>query len=166
MEFAERQYFRQWYIWLMVGLFAVGSVFAMIYQLYLGEEFGNNPMSDSGLIVTGVLSILFAVFFMTMHLDTRINNEGVSVRMFPFAIKNKTYAWKDIRYAYIRAYHPISEYGGWGIRGISSDRALNVSGKTGLQLVMHNGKRLLIGTREGEGIEKVLVQLDKHMPEK
>ena len=56
----------------------------------------------------------------------------------------------------IREYKPIMEYGGWGIRGFGSNRALNIKGKIGLQLVFKNGQKLLIGTQKADEIVKIL----------
>jgi len=63
----------------------------------------------------------------------------------------------------LRGYSPISEYGGWGMRYSLSGkgRALNVSGRTGVQLVFKDGKKLLIGTQKADDIMQVLAVLGK-----
>ncbi|TBV28449.1 hypothetical protein DMZ43_00440 [Meridianimaribacter sp. CL38] len=60
-------------------------------------------------------------------------------------------SWKSINNAYVRTYEPISEYGGWGIKGgwnKSKGKAINVSGTIGIQLELADGKKLLIGTKK------------------
>jgi hypothetical protein len=49
----------------------------------------------------------------------------------------------------VRKYKPLLEYGGYGIRGFGNNRALNIAGKTGLQLIFKDGRKLLIGTQKG-----------------
>ena len=56
-------------------------------------------------------------------------------------------------------YNPISEYGGWGIKGGFSKqtgKAYTTKGTTGLQLTLKNGKKILIGTQKKEEIKRVL----------
>ena len=56
IRFAETQYFRQWWYWLVLGgstVFVVGSLANGLHvQLIQGEPWGKRPMSDTGLIVT------------------------------------------------------------------------------------------------------------------
>lgn len=52
--------------------------------------------------------------------------------------------------AYPRAYSPINEYGGWGIRtgGKERGKAFNMRGNEGVQLVLRSGQRVLIGSQQ------------------
>jgi len=59
----------------------------------------------------------------------------------------------------VRKYSAVSEYGGWGIKGTSNNRALNISGNMGIQLETKEGKKILIGTHDSEEVTKVLLQL-------
>jgi len=56
----------------------------------------------------------------------------------------------------VRKYKPLLEYGGYGIRGFGNNRALNISGNTGLQLVFKDGRKLLIGTKKGHEMIEML----------
>jgi hypothetical protein len=58
---------------------------------------------------------------------------------------------------YARVYRPILEYGGWGIRcGFKGARAYNVSGNKGVQLILQNGKRLLIGSQKPDELVEAI----------
>ncbi len=106
-------------------------------------------MSDSGLIFgTIAISLLSALFFV-FRLETNITEEAISVRFFPLHLKFRKYLWSDIETAEVRKYKPLLEYGGYGIRGFGNNRALNIAGKTGLQLIFKDGRKLLIGTQKG-----------------
>lgn len=155
--FQEKQRFTQVWIWLILlginGLFA----FAFFYQIIGGKPFGDNPMSDNGLIVSIFLSLLFSSVFYVMRLETVINEEAIYVRFFPLQRKYKKINWENIEAAYVRTYSPIKEYGGWGLRL----GAYNISGNKGLQLELKDGGKLLIGTNKTEELEALLTQRKK-----
>jgi hypothetical protein len=113
-------------------------------------------MSDSGLIFgTIAISLLSALFFV-FRLETNITEVAISVRFFPLHLKFRKYLWLDIEAAEVRKYKPLLEYGGYGIRGFGKNRALNISGNTGLQLVLKDGRKLLIGTQKGHEMIEML----------
>ena len=61
----------------------------------------------------------------------------------------------------MRQYSPIGEFGGWGIKyGFGgAGKVYNVSGNQGLQLVYHDGSKLLIGSKRPEEIQKIILDL-------
>jgi len=91
--FTETQMFKQWLLWLILfginGLFLFGVVKQVIY----GEQFGDKPMSNTGLLIATSLTFLLTFLFMSFHLDTIIKKDGIYVRFFPFHVKFKYYAW-------------------------------------------------------------------------
>lgn len=159
--FSEKQRFTQWWIFLIL-LFPAGSMAYGLYtQLMLHEQFGKQPMSNEMMLLVFFLSLLLPLSFFLFQLQTEIDKDSVRVRFFPFHLKWRTYSWTEISKAYTREYSPIGEFGGWGLRGWGNNRALNVSGKKGLQLEFKNGKKLLIGTQQIEKINAILTQLGK-----
>ena len=163
VEFYERQLMRQWWVWVLFVGMDLLFIFGSVQQLILGVPFGDNPMSDIGLLVTTILFLLFSIFMLfTLRLQTYINDEGVFVRYFPFQFRYTLYDWNTITASYVRKYKPISEYGGWGIRiGMKATKAYTVSGNMGLQLILKNGKKFLIGTNKPVDLEEVLLKLEK-----
>ena len=52
------------------------------------------------------------------------------------------------------------EYGGWGYRiSPRNGKAFNIKGSWGLQLVLSNGDKLLLGTQKPEELKKAIEQL-------
>jgi hypothetical protein len=156
--FAERQKFKQWWLWIFFILINALFLYAVYQQIILGKPFGNNPMSDTEhLVVTG-LTIVFTLLFGTFRLDTLIKKDGIYVRFFPIHIKFKHYSWDSLTKSFVRQYSPLTEYGGWGIRSGFSGKntALNISGDKGLQLEFTNNKKLLIGTNKPEELTEIL----------
>jgi hypothetical protein len=154
--FTERQRFKQWWLWLILlginGLF----LFGVFKQVIGGQQFGDNSMSNAGLLITTGLTIALTILLVNFRLDTTIKKDGIYVRFFPFHLKFKYYNWDSLTKSFIRQYSPLSEYGGWGLRGLSKNRALSVSGDKGLQLEFKDNKRLLIGTNKPEEITETL----------
>lgn len=102
--------------------------------------------------------LLVTLFLLFTRLETRIDQQGVSVKMAPLHRKPRLYRWSDIASAHVRTYQPLVEYGGWGWRYSLSGAgiAFNISGNQGLQLVLQSGKKILIGTQDPQTLKDVL----------
>ncbi len=148
--FTEKQRFKQWWLWIILLGINVLFLFGFFKQVIGGQQFGNKPMSNTGLIIVTVVFILFTLLFMNSRLETIIKKDGIYVRFFPFHFKFKYFSWNVLTKAYVRQYAAIAEYGGWGLRfGLfGKGTAYNVSGNEGLQLEFTNNKKLLIGTNK------------------
>jgi len=159
--FSETQKFKQWWIWLLL-LGLNGTILYGIYQqLFLDQQFGNKPMSDVSLIVTGIFISLLTIVFLLFKLETHIKEDGIYVRFFPIHISFRFYTWESISKLEVREYKPISEFGGWGLRGFGKNRALNISGNIGLQIEFKDGKKLLIGTTKSDELSDVIHRMNK-----
>lgn len=159
--FRERQRFTQWWIWLL--LLPVNALFAfgLYKQLILEHPFGDKPMSNEGLAITFGCTVLLSLLFLYTRLDTEIRTDGIYVRFFPFHFKFKRYSWDQLSKIFVRKYHPLTEYGGWGLRLsiFGKGWAYNISGDQGLQLVFTDKRKLLIGTQQSDELTTVLEQL-------
>ena len=65
---------------------------------------------------------------------------------------------------FARPYSPIGDYGGWGLRGLAGNKAYNVWGSEGLQLVFKSGNRLLLGTQHPAELREALRGLRAAIP--
>lgn len=157
--FKEEQRFTQtWFIALM----AISLIIPLILMIneFLKE---NSKFTTMGFLTTVsilVVSILPIFFF---KLTTRIDEYGIHYKFFPFHLSFKTIEWNSISNAFVRAYDPIGEYGGWGLKGgafwnSSKGKAINVSGDLGIQLELKDGKKLLIGTHKKFEAENIILQ--------
>jgi hypothetical protein len=156
--FSEKQRFSQWWVWLLLILLNGWFLFAIYDQL-----FGPHPVNDAWLLLTGAVFILLTLLFAVMRLETEIRTDGIYVRFFPFHLRFRHYAPRELENYYMRTYSSLVEYGGWGMRVSLSGagKLYNVSGKEGLQLVFPNGKRLLIGTQQPEALSAALKVLQE-----
>lgn len=71
------------------------------------------------------------------------------------------YRWRialqEIASAEAVTYSPLADYGGWGIRGWGKNTALNARGNRGVQVALHDGRRVLIGSQRPEELAEALV---------
>jgi hypothetical protein len=101
------------------------------------------------------LGVGILYIFYILRLETEVRYDGLYVRFYP--LTSKTINFTEIVYCEARTYHPIKEYGGWGIRyGWKRGKAYNVSGNRGVQLEFQNGKKLLIGSQRPEELAQAI----------
>jgi hypothetical protein len=160
--FHEEQRFDRslWVVPLAIGVpFLVMIALGIWQQIVKGIPFGNQPMSDGGLIAfalgTAATIVLIAWLLASARLVTEVTVDALSIRFHPF--HRKPLVIRGIATAAARRYRPIAEYGGWGIRyGWKGGRAYNVSGDEGVQLVLANGRRILIGSQRARELEMAI----------
>lgn len=153
--FSEKQKFTQWWLWLIIIGVDVAFLISVYKQAFASESSSDQTMMTSALIIASIVLFLVTVLFLTARLDTKIDKTGIHVRFYPIRISYKFFPWKSIEKMEIRKYKPLLEYGGWGIR-YGNGKALNISGNMGLQIVFTTKKKLLIGTRKPDELEKVI----------
>jgi hypothetical protein len=154
--FTEEQRFTQKWVWLLLAGTAGMAWWSFVQQIILGSPFGNRPSPD---FVVWIIWALFGVgmpwLFYSLRLVTQVRSDGLLIRFYPF--RSRTIFFRDIESFYVRQYHPLREYGGWGIRcSRKNGRAYNVSGNMGVQLELVDGKRILIGSSNPERLAQAL----------
>lgn len=163
MRFEERQRFRQPWLWtiLVAALLpALIPVYGAFQQIVLRQPFGSEPVSNTHLVVLAICVIAFAGLvlglFGVARLDVTVDDSAVIVFFPPFHRRPRRFDLSDIAEAAARDYDPLTEYGGWGIRLGVKGWAYNVSGSRGVQLVLTNGKRILIGSQRADELEAAI----------
>jgi len=165
--FREEQRFRQLWLWLTAGSIAVVIpaifIYGIIRQIGMGQPFGDRPMSDTALIVTGIvagfLSIGIAALFWYARLITEVRRDGLHLRFIPFHRRWINIPFENVAGCAACTYKPLIQYGGWGIRRGLKGKAYNVSGNLGVQLDFVNGKHLLIGSQKPEELAQAISQM-------
>ncbi len=159
--FSEKQYFKQWWLWLILLTVNGLIIFDIIWQVLLGNTFSDKPIGNTELLILGGVTVGVTLLLLLSNLETKISTDGIAVRFFPLHFKFRQFSWDQLASAHVRQYSPLAEYGGWGLRySISGHgKAYNISGKQGLQLEFTNGKKLLIGTKKAAELEQVLMRI-------
>src|SRR6476469_5927452 len=145
-------------------LFGFALVFHVCWKGHLNDEI-------TKILVTGIIILVLLSLFANIKMVTQLRENGIYVRFPPFQPSFSKYEWKDISEAYIREYSALLEYGGWGIRfglmGIKygkGGKAYTLSGNQGLQLVMKDGSKILIGTQKPDELIAILKKLERKLP--
>ena len=157
--FKETQQFRQWWYIVLILAATVPVMIMSIYSLYMqivkGVQVGDSPAPNAVLVVVFIAMCISLWVTFSLKLEVWIDQEGIHYRFFPVIFKNRLISKAEIQRYEIRKYNPILDYGGWGIRrgfGRKWGKAYNVSGNSGLQLYLTNGKKVLFGTQRSQAI--------------
>ena len=154
--FKEEQRFRQWWLWILIIGINMLPLYGIFHQFIKGEPFGDQPMSDFGLIIFYLFTLLLLVFLWLLKLTTTIDKDGILMHFFPFS--KKYIKWEDVKRAEVLNYGFV---GGWGIRiGTKYGTVYNVGGNMGLALVLKSGKKICIGTQRTDEIKNILEQIN------
>lgn len=161
--YREQQRFRQFWLWAIILGTAAMFWAGFVYQVALGGEFGNRPVSDVQLaVLLALLGVGMPLFFYQMRLTTTVSPGEVQVRLWPFHVKPVTIPTHTIRHFEHITYNPITDYGGWGIRWGLKGKAYNMSGNEGVKLYFYNSKPLLIGSQDAASLYEA-IKLAKEM---
>ena len=158
--FEEEQTFVGTWTWYLLLSITAFSLVPGIVILATSEEM------ETGLFSIGIVFLIMSgviLLHAVMRLQLTVDGSAIYYRFSPFIRSERKLQKADIQAINVRKYRPIWEFGGHGYRfRIGSGRALSVVGKHGLQLILSNGKRLLIGTQKPEELERAISQLKEN----
>jgi len=144
--FEEKQRFNQPFIYLLFGITAC--------------VIGYKSYQETASIQIGTGEIIFlcvAAFIFIINLKTRIDEEGIHIKMFPIHFSYKKYKWKEVGAIKVVTYSPLMDYGGWGIRiSFKKGTAYNTRGDKGIKIQMKNGDLRMIGTQKKDEAQDVI----------
>ena len=152
----EEQRFRQWWVWLLVAVVAALAWWTLVQQIILGRPLGENPLPDSAAwVLWAIMGLGLPLLFWTIRLVIEVTADQVVIRYRP--LTRRSIALADIEQATARTYNPVTEYGGWGLKGWSRRNiAYNVSGHQGVQLVLRDGRRVMLGSQRAEELAQAI----------
>jgi hypothetical protein len=154
--FREVQRLRQWWVWLLVYGAATLTWYGFVQQIVLGQPFGTNPAPDWVMwLIWLTFGFGFPVFFHTLRLVVEVGHDRIRIRYVP--LLTRTISFEEIESHAVRTYKPIRECGGWGIRWWGRQRrAYSVSGDQGVELKLHSGERVMVGSQKPEQLAQAL----------
>lgn len=111
----------------------------------------------------GIIGLVFVLFIMIMvmalifnlKLTTRIDSSGIHYRYFPL-IKLRKIPKEQIRSEEVITFSPLTDHGGWGIKGNSSTKAFTLVGDKGLLLDINEKKKIVIGTQKSQELSEFI----------
>jgi hypothetical protein len=105
-------------------------------------------------LVGAVVLLLLGV--LTLRMQTAVTPEAVTVRY--GLLGSIQVPLREIARAEAVVYRPVRDYGGWGMRGFGSRRAVNACGNRGVLITRRDGSTLLIGSQEPRRLLAALSQ--------
>lgn len=148
--FKEEQQFTQWWLIAIITTAIIGILLNFFsYEKPLQQFSTLSIISKAIGIMVGV-----GIFFVKMH--TRIDKYSIQVWFSPFKFTRKSFKWNELEKVHTRKYKPVSEYGGWGIRGLKKPKAYTIKGNKGVQLKTKKGRYFLIGTQQPDNVDRVI----------
>lgn len=129
-------------------------------QLYLGQPYGEEPMSNNGLIWSSIISFVVVstifIFILNGSLVTEIWLDGIRYKFTPLIRKMRHIPLDQIIDVEVAKYKPILEFGGWGWRRrlLTRKTAFNVSGNIGIRVTLKNRSQIVFGTHQQEEMKR------------
>ncbi|NGM72744.1 hypothetical protein [Sphingobacterium sp. SGL-16] len=148
--YTEKQSFWTWWLGVLFGV----VLYMQLEPIFSGEK----NLDSSTIIALGIVGTVLLLMLL-LRLRTTIDDHGITIRFFPF-VRKKTWEWEQISEVFVTEYS-IADYGGWGYRVSSKGKAYNTKGKYGLQLILKNGARIMVGTQNPEVVKQVIEDLKK-----
>ena len=111
-------------------------------------------------LFSGLVLLVLVNIFLNVRLITQITPGGIYVRYAPFHPSFRFYPWYSIDQLYLRKYNALWEYRGWGYKQGPSGKAFTVSGDIGLQIVLKDQSKVLIGTNEAPEMANILRKMN------
>ncbi len=148
--YCEIQRFSQTWLMKLIALVDVGMILFFLYimyqQLVLGHPFGNHPMSNTGLIVSGfiVIAISVAIFVLlySMALIIEVRDDGIYFKLKPFHSSYNRISWNEIKdievvnYGFFRYGIGVHWGPGWKAYTLLGSSAIKIKRKEGSDIIL------------------------------
>ncbi|WP_420317977.1 hypothetical protein [Ekhidna sp.] len=155
----EQSFVGTWMFYLVIAITSLSMIGTAITILL-------NKTSEEGiigLIIAGLVTAGLLMLFIYSKLYVSIDDKAIYYRYPPFVNKEKKLTKIDVSEVFVRKYNPIWEYGGWGYRvRPGKGKAMNVAGNQGLQLILADGKKILLGTQKPGAISHAIKKLKEN----
>jgi hypothetical protein len=162
MEFNETQTLKLWWLYILLGMETI--IISSIIFLDKGGMSLQQLKDNYFLPVFAIILPYGIVYFVNKNsLTLTINENGMSYYYWPFG-KRRSLSWTCIDKVHLRKFDVLGEYGGWGMRYKLwfkfNDKAYIFNDKNvGLQLQLHNQKRILFSTSKADELALFLINL-------
>lgn len=143
-ELADEQAFDRTIGWIVCSSIAVIGVVLLLVVPDPREK-----LIAAAALIPGFF-LTFALFS-AAKMRTTVDATGINIALLMFI--RRRIAFAEIKTADAVQYDPLRDYGGWGLRMGPKGKAYNMRGDRGVQLVLENGSRVLIGSQREQELE-------------
>jgi hypothetical protein len=151
-QFREEQRFE----WFWTAMLCIPAVIVG-YGLYWQAGLRQPSVSGALLWPAFVVALVVAVWFLRLKMVTEVRDEGLYV-CFVWLWPERTIPWDQIRSVETRAYRPIRDFGGWGVRWAARGIVYHARGNRGARLVLASGERVLIGSQRPDDLARAIAE--------
>lgn len=134
-----------WVMYLILMLEIPALILVSVVVL-AGESSDKTEGVTALIAVFSIMAVVMVLIF-KIKLETRIDEKGIQYKYFPF-VKWRLIEKRKIRKAKVVSFSPLTDHGGWGIKGNKTTKAYTVIGDTGLSIDVGEKKKILIGTQK------------------
>jgi hypothetical protein len=158
--FEENQRFREIAFYILLAILQILFLWGLTQQVIFQKPWGTKPAGDSTLIIINLGVLALNLLLVSINLRTVITDKYLSVRIFPFQIKDRIIKWCEIKKIKIIKYDGIRDYWGYGLRYMPGKGwCYTISGNLGIKLTLTDNKEILIGTHKTEEISQIIDEL-------
>lgn len=153
MDVRNRAVYREWSPWpgwLLVMFWGTMLVSMAFVSVAPGESEGERRV---GLAVIAVLAV--AIQWLLAGLSVRLYRDDLVVGLGSSGWISKRIPYSRIRETESVTYHPLAEFGGWGVRwGKDGKKAWTARGNQAVVLHLDDGTRLYVGSDSPQRLEE------------
>jgi hypothetical protein len=157
MLFREEQRFRQRRQRWMLAIPPAGVSLVAFGQVVLHHPFGLHPMSNAGIVGLAIFLWLVYLRLITVRMVTEVTERALVLKFHGLWRKRRV-PFSAIASARAVTYDAARDYGGYGIRSSSEDRAYIVSGDRGVRIQLADGSQLLVGSGQPEALADAIAR--------
>ncbi len=154
--FHEEQGFRRRHAAIALAQVPAALIFVTLRQLVWHHPWNIPPVSNGSLIFWTLLTLLVYVRLLTVKLVTDLRPTELAVRLRGLW-QERTIPLHDIRRARTVEYDPSRDFGGYGFRTGERGQAYIARGRSGVELEMQDGRKLLIGSQNPGPLAKQIM---------
>lgn len=152
--FKEEQTYQGTWLMYLILILELPTLIVVSIVVWTSEE----DQLTATLVTTAFILVMLLTFglIMSLKLSTRIDEEGIKFKYFPFINQWRVYPQKEIKSAQVVAYSPVSDFGGWGIKGNRTTKAYSILGDQALLVDLGEKKKIMIGTQKSKELKSFL----------
>ena len=165
--FREDQRVRNPILWITLVVVSSGLMGTALWMLvqHFDKRTAANALQqvDTMMVGLAVAVILLngglLLFVALIKMQVEVTTEGLYIRFLPTQFKTRQIDLKDVVTVAAVQYHPVMDYGGYGIRKRRKAKAYNLGGNDGVRIDYDNGYHVMIGTNHAESLEASIQHL-------
>lgn len=152
--FNETQNYRGTWVMYLILMTELPMLVLVTIILFNSKTDNNEIFLHLGLVLL-IMSGAF-LLLMNIQLQTRIDHKGVHYRFIPFLNKWRIIPKENIQSINLITFSPISDFGGWGMKGNRTTKAYSIIGDQGILIDVGEKKKIMLGTKKTAELESFL----------